>query len=365
MMESDKPTPRRIPALITFLSPFRMIESAELRPWETNIEQINAGNWDYVKLHEIAGSVDVGLAAPYHMVVGRDGAIALPPLPEIRELQKATEFFNKCLGALLVGGIYCEAVSTDNIDNGSIIDWKYIRVSSQAKGYPNRFHILTRQKKASPFEAIELLSPRTIGFDTIRIAMATGLSALAAVPRLSGEFLLKGVTGIARRDWGVGLSNCWIVVEQITSHLWDHHLIQPARDEENPLGARVDQLADSRTWVISTKHELLRQKGLIPAELLRRLYLARKARNELAHVGRHPTEVAAMAAFESVKELLEIVVGKGRLPFSELAISDHTLTNPFTPIAPKPINPQYWMSIPKLPGEEELEKQEAEARSSQ
>jgi hypothetical protein len=51
--------------------------------------------------------------------------------------------------------------------------------------------------------------------------MKLGLGVFDSVPSLSGEFLLKGVSGIARRDWGAALTNLWIVIEQITSFLWD------------------------------------------------------------------------------------------------------------------------------------------------
>ena len=47
-----------------------------------------------------------------------------------------------------------------------------------------------------------------------------GRLALEGVPGVRGEFLLKGATGFARRDWGTALANLWIVVEQLTTHLW-------------------------------------------------------------------------------------------------------------------------------------------------
>jgi hypothetical protein len=59
--------------------------------------------------------------------------------------------------------------------------------------------------------------------------MAAGRSVLEALPELSGEFLLKGGTGIARRDWGAALANLWIVVEQITSSLWERRIVRLAQ----------------------------------------------------------------------------------------------------------------------------------------
>jgi hypothetical protein len=71
--------PRRVAALVVYLDPFRLIQSKTLEEWSASIEQINRSDWDYVKLHEIAGGLDVGLPDPYHVLVGRDGALALPP----------------------------------------------------------------------------------------------------------------------------------------------------------------------------------------------------------------------------------------------------------------------------------------------
>jgi hypothetical protein len=67
---------RRVPCLIAYLHPFRMIEADALSPWKITIEQVNRRSWDYAALHEIAGGIDVGLAAPFHLVLARDGALA-------------------------------------------------------------------------------------------------------------------------------------------------------------------------------------------------------------------------------------------------------------------------------------------------
>ena len=210
--------PRRVRALITYVHPFRMIDSNAFDPWSASIEQVNCGTWDYVKLHEIAGGIDVGLPPPYHMLIGRDGALALPPIPKLRSDQEAVEFFNRCLAGLLLGGIYCEAIGLDNLEFGSVIDWKYIR-SSGGRAATNRFHELIRRRMAPPIEAILLMEPRTLAFDALAEAARIGFRLLKMVPHLSPEFLLKGVSGIARRDWGIGLSNFWITTEQLTELL--------------------------------------------------------------------------------------------------------------------------------------------------
>lgn len=109
-------TKRRVPCLATFLHPFRIINGPDSPDWNVSIEQINSRTWNYAALHEIVGGIEVGLDAPYHLVVCRDGGLALPPIPALRDERKAVEFFNQCLAAILVGGVYCEAIALDGLE---------------------------------------------------------------------------------------------------------------------------------------------------------------------------------------------------------------------------------------------------------
>lgn len=358
--------PRRIPAMVTYLRPFRMVSSTSLEAWSVSIEQINTASWDYVKLHEIAGGLDVGLPAPYHMLVGRDGALALPPIPELRTDQKAVEYFNRCLAALLLGGIYCEDIRLDDFELGSIIDWKYIRSRPRTNGM-NRFHELIRLRMAAPIVAIELLSPPTLEFTAIEKAAKVGFSVLYKAKQLSPELLLKGVSGIARRDWGVGLSNLWITVEQLTEALWQNEVLMPLRSPKSHIAGRIDQFKDARTWTIANRHELLHLKNIIDDKVLSDLYIARKARNELSHRGTHPSEESAKAAYGATLALLQSVVGPMEIPLSLLNLEDHSLSDPFMPQALRNITidtVKYWLEIPKLPGEAELECEEAKMKTN-
>lgn len=356
--------PRRVPAILTYLHPFRLVTNDEHHNWCVSIEEVNRRTWDYVKLHRVVGGVDVGLPTPYHLLVGFDGALALPPIPDLRPVSRAVEFFNRCLGAILIGGIYCEAVSLDSVGAGAILDWKYIRASGTSTSFAGQFHNAVRLKMANPLEAIHLLNPRAVLFSELQQAAKTGFDLLLRVPELTPEFLLKGVTGLARRDWGAALSNVWVVIEQLTAHLWTTHVLQPATAEGFGVPGRKDQLTDNRSWPAATKQELLYQKGVLTIDTLRALSIARKSRNELFHQGEHPDADAAQAALEAVKGLLVAATGASDLPIFRLNLSDHTLSDPFQPIRrEEPLVVEYWMPIPKLPGEEDIEREEAEQLS--
>lgn len=360
---ADDLAKRRVPCFIGYLHPFRIVETDTLQAWACTIEQVNGRSWNYAALHEMVGGLDVGLAPPYHLVVSRDGALALPPVLELRSDQAAVEYINRCLAALLLGGIYCEAITPDGLELGSIIDWRYVRSSHSGTSAPNRFHRLIRYGHAPALEAIALFQPRTVTFTSLAHAMKVGLSVLDRLPTLRGDYFLRGVTGIARRDWGVALANIWIVIEQIISELWRQHVVEPTAEHDNSR-ARRDQLNDTRTWTASARIEMLFQKGVLSRKTVASLSKARKARNDLSHEGTHPMQLDAMSAYEGVCGLLTVALNGERPPLFDLDLADHVLSDPFAPPKRLTFEPTHWMEIPKLPGELQLERAEATFRKS-
>jgi len=226
---------RRVPCLLAYLAPFRIVERDSESSWSPSIGDINGQAWDYVALHEMVGGIDVGLEPPAHLVIARDGAMALPPIEKLRDDQSAVSFFNHCLAALLLGGVYCQAIDADGLEIGSIIDWKYLRTGGTGMSAPNRFHNHVRHRQASALEAIALYKPSTITIEKLSQAMRTGLDALAKIPSVRGEYLLRGTTAIARRDWGAALANLWIVVEQLISELWETRIVAPTIEVDGRL----------------------------------------------------------------------------------------------------------------------------------
>ena len=110
------------------------------------------------------------------------------------------------------------------------------------------------------------------------------------------------------------------------------------------------------------RHETLHQISVLPRETLIKLSEARKARNTLTHSGKHPTPDEAQAAYTAATELLRVAVPELPIPLLALDLTDHALSDPFAPHEPTEISPTHWMEIPKLPGEAELERLEADHR---
>lgn len=353
----DDPGPRRVPALQAYLTPFRVVEKdADAVPWSATIEQINKYGWDYAALHEIIGGINIGLEYPHCLLVCRDGGLVLPPLPDLLSDQSAIEYFNRLLAGLLIGGVYCEALTPDGLELASILDWNYVRSVREGRAATNVFHSHIRLRAASSLEAIALYQPRCVRLPDLQKAMSLGLAALGKLAPMQGEFLLRGVTAYARRDWGHALANLWIVTEQLLEALWERHVLSPLPQDAVGKRRRA-QLTDTRTWTAATKVELLHQKGIVSISAFIDLSEARKARNELSHKGTHPNNENAKSAYSSVVDLMRTVLDGQEVPLFAMDLGDHALSDPFAPTPPIVGQPQFWRAIPKLPGEEEIEKE--------
>jgi hypothetical protein len=352
----DTDMPPRVPCLVTFLQPFRLVENTKTKNWTASLEQVNGGTWDYVELHRIVGGLDIGMPPPFHMVVGHDGALALPPAPELRTTTAAVKAFNRSLGALLLGGTYCNAIGLDGLETGSILNWKFIRINGMKDG-PNGFQVRARLQGSGALEAINLHQPRTVTFKELADSMKAGMALLSAAPEVSADLLLRGTTSLARRDWAGSLSNLWIVIEQLTSNLWRRDVTDRAQNSQ-AIPGRLRQLQDNRTWTISSKHELLHQIGTIEIALLETLGTARKARNDLSHRGTSPEERDAWAALDSCLGLWKLICPSSPIPLKDLDLKNHLLSDPFLPHRPTKIEPVAWFDYPRLPGEKEIEEQE-------
>jgi hypothetical protein len=83
------------------------------------------------------------------------------------------------------------------------------------------------------------------------------------------------------------------------------------------------------------------------------------------HRGQHSGDPETRSAYASVLSLLEIACRDQSIPLKALDLADHTLPDPFLPREPVALEPTHWLAIPKLPGEEELERPEVIERRAE
>jgi hypothetical protein len=81
--------------------------------WEPTFQDVVERRYDFGRLHRISTGVDVGIL-PFSMLVCFDGTLALP-LTGPPDPDKALSIFNRTLSEMLIGGLYCEAMSPDDL----------------------------------------------------------------------------------------------------------------------------------------------------------------------------------------------------------------------------------------------------------
>lgn len=346
------------PILLCYPKPSVMIKKDESDAWTPSLEDINSGLYDYVKLHRLSTSFDIGLQPPFCLHASFNGAFLLPALPEFLPIENAANSFNKLLGQIAIGGIYYESISPNEIDRGLLYTTGYFRGFGTPHGSFAQIQATIQGKMAGPVHSIDLLYPKFIYASELHAAFKAGKNIIGKIQNLSSELVLKGVSAFVGRAWSESLSSFWICAEQIISHVWSASVLgAPGID----IPGRKDFLKDNRTWTTSTKIELLFSKGLIDAETYALLNIARKARNDLVHKGDWPTSEEVAASLDGVFRLISSVVYGTPTKMNEVVdgFKKHGSADAKMPHRPsEPIRVDetdaVWLGpLPPIPGEKE------------
>lgn len=343
-----------VPIVTANFQPLRFVIRGEADAWSPTLEQINAREYDYVKLHRLATYVDVGIA-PYSLGICFDGTLLLPALPQYQDRTSALTLFNKTLTELLVGGLYCEAVTPDDLGYGSLSFTSYARTSGSGCGPSASFHQAARTKHIGTLDVISLLKPEIVTTAKLASSLASGRDLLGKLGQIPLEQVLYGTTFYVRKQWAESLIHIWTTTERIVELAWQKHVVlfggAPSKKRRSFLG-------DHRTWPASTKLEVLYQKSLLPENTLATLDEVRKARNDFAHRGVVPSHETATKALKGCFELASL----GASGFQETRLFDGLVTlvigrcNPG--LYPKrsafdKSEVSHWLPLPPLPGDKE------------
>lgn len=343
-----------VPIVTGNFQPFRLILRDESDLWSPTIEQINANEYDYVKLHRLSTSFDVGIA-PFSLGVCFDGTLFLPAIGENRDRASVLSTFNKTLTELLIGGLYCEAVTPDDIGYGSLSSTTYVKSLGGAIGPSAAFHFAAKTKYIGLLDVINLFEPETVTVKTMKECLSAGRELLSKLGDIPFEQVLYGTTFYVRKQWAESLIHIWTTTERIIEIAWQKYVVKVG---DKPSKKRRAFLDDHRTWPISAKLEVLFQKSLIPETTLRTLDEVRKARNDFAHRGLVPTHKLATMALESCFELASLCSSEFSNPDLFNGVVS-LVTKRCTPeLYPEKtmstkLNPTHFLSLPPLPGDKE------------
>ncbi len=332
-------------------SPLKLFAKDGRDRWNPTLEQINNGTYDYLKLNRVSGFID-GNVAPYAMLVGFDGTLALPAIPEFAQQDKALKIFNRVLLEMLLGGIYTEAAAPEDIFRGILYKTGFVRMYARS-GQIASLHSALRDRSASTTENIRLLDliPTTISH--LAKAVRRGRKIVSKCGPFSPEVVLAGCSHFVAGALAEALTSLWTSVEQLVSQLWRVEVEAKASTDGVP--QRGAFLKDYRVWTTSARIELLFHKRVIDAELYCSLNEARKARNNFIHSGDQPDLAAATAALSGLFYLMSACT-TGYADIHTLddirkKIESRCILHP-DPSGPIPKDDvRYWREIRPLPGE--------------
>ena len=165
-----------IPIVTANCAPFRIVSRGSGDSWSPTTDQINKRTYDYIKLHRLSAHLDIGIT-PFSLGICFDGTLILPATKEFLNADFALKTFNTALSELLLGGIYSEAVSPDDIGYGRITLSAYARIDGGGDGAAASFHRAARTKHVGTLDVIRLLKPETIQIDDVERALAAGRRA--------------------------------------------------------------------------------------------------------------------------------------------------------------------------------------------
>lgn len=316
--------------------------------WAPTLEQINRRDYDYVKLHRMSTYFDVGIA-PYSLGVCFDGTLVLPALQEFQDRSHARALFNATLTELLLGGVYCEAVTPDDIGYGSLSFDSYLRIHGGGSGPSISFHKAARQKHIGTLDVISLLNPESITIEELQESLESGRKLVNKLGEIPREQVLYGTTFYVRQQWVESLIHMWTITERIVELAWQKFVVST---DEAPSRKRRAFLEDHRTWPVSTKLEILFQKNLLPASTYGILDEVRKARNDFIHRGVSPTHEAASKSLRGCFELASLYASEFKQTelFEQVVSQVVARCNP--ELFPKTTHEvAYWLELPPLPGD--------------
>lgn len=336
--------------MIAVSAPLKLIAKDSRDRWKPTLQDINCSTYDYLKLNRASGFID-GNVAPYMMLVGFDGSLAMPALPEFTKPDAALKIFNRVFLEMLLGGIYTEGALPSDICNGWLFNTGYIRMMGGASRNTS-LHSALRDRSASVTDNIVLLDQKTTTLVELQKAIARGRSILSKCDPLSPEIALSGATHYVAGALAEALTCLWTSIEQVISHVW--RLEVEAEVQSDAIPSRSGFLKDYRVWTTSARIELLYQKGLVQNETYRQLNQARKSRNDFIHRGDQPNFADATAALASLFQLLSACASG----YKNTSLLDDVCRRVIARCRVRPRSrdedqpqPTYWKDIARLPGE--------------
>lgn len=291
------------PAWMAHLHPYTAIYRDVTSDLGITLDQINTNSYPGNKLAEVVASLPLDNASGIPALISYDGAIAIPQCEDFPSKADGINKLNEILCSLLLDGVHTEVLHSDAMVVGSLNE------KTRLIAYVPSLHSSLRLNCAAPSDRMApLMHPRVLMVEYLRNAFQQGQQVIQAIGNFSPLFLLSGYTAMVYRNNSDALNNLWIVVEQITEHLWLH---QYAKLRLSPRASRchakvISAIRSDQIWA---KQRQLRLAKIISKDCHKALSQARSKRNDLVHQGIVPTSQAIELLWGVLPELLEVASG--------------------------------------------------------
>lgn len=289
-----------------FLKPYTLVcPDNEVGTQFTTIEEINSNTYNMSRLSHVVTTLPITNPAGVNAKICYDGALVISRNTSSVSVEMSVNILNSFLCAILLGGVHAEVINHSDLNSCDPNHDDHIFI------YTSSLNNLLRLGGSSLSERIVLMHPRILTISELKSAYHHGLSVINAISNLSPFFLLNGYSAMVYQNKSDALSSLWVVVEQLTSFLWEHTFLMspnlhPIKKNKN----RLDSLkSDNRTCPTSVKLELLWQTKFISEDCFLALSLARQQRNKLVHDGNVPDFDVIQNLWGILHELLETASG--------------------------------------------------------
>ncbi|MFQ0973666.1 hypothetical protein [Gilliamella sp. CG35] len=344
-----------VPVLIASLKPFRLIARSSSDKWEATLEEINNGDYNYIKLHRTSRAFNAHLSNKMAATFGFDGSLILPLMANYQNDNLVIDEVNRILASIFLGGIYIEAITPFEISKGHMTKLGYYRYT-QTYSQLSEFHQAIGEGDAGRLGAIKLFKPEIIMVDSLIAAYNYGHKVLSKLTNLSPFLFIGAFTYYKNHQLRESLANSWITIEQLIEFLWDKLILNDSKTINIP---KRRKFLESQQWNASHKIEIFFQQSLITDKLYSLLNEARAARNNFIHKGTTPSYKGANASLLALISLIELASKFNQVNFDHTKLESYLSNHiesciPQTKISQNSIHKNdviCWRKITKIPGE--------------
>lgn len=279
--------------------------------FSVNIEEINKGTYDPLKLHRVSFFLDVGLEHGTPMGFGFDGSLIIPKDRSVSTADSAIDSFNRVKAALLLGGVPIDATTPSMIGFGELKSTGYFRYHD-CLGAEALIAQALQERGAGSQVAINLLRPPELTEEEVRSAFYHGERTFSALPRLNAAFLAQAYSSLRKHEARKALIFGWVACEQLLESLWQDFFLKEPRFYR--FESRLAYLKNVRH--VAEKIEFLFLSDLIPEDIYSHITAARKSRNKFAHSGGEVEMEHAQSCVKGMLMLIEALSALHGRPFN-------------------------------------------------